>query len=90
MPVASIDQPPTVLRTECGGGAFTLHSPEPLQPYARCVGEWLEQWARDTPGAPAFAEPAQAGAWTTLSWGTASEIQGSTIVRRKDEASCAG
>ena len=68
MPVASIDQPPTVLRTECGGGAFTLHSPEPLQPYARCVGEWLEQWARDTPGAPAFAEPAQAGAWTTLSW----------------------
>ncbi len=68
MPSVPIDRPPAVVRTECGGGAFTLHSPEPLQPYARCVGEWLEQWARATPDAPAFAEPAAAGGWTTLSW----------------------
>ncbi len=68
MAQASIEQAPAVVRTECGGGTFTLHSPEPLQAYARCVGEWLEQWARDTPHAPAFAEPAAAGGWTTLSW----------------------
>ena len=60
--------PPQVTRTDLGGGAFTLQSPEPLRPYARCVGEWLEQWARETPDTAAFAEPASGGAWTTLSW----------------------
>ena len=33
--------PPRTVKTELGGGAFTLHHPEPLAPYARCVGEWL-------------------------------------------------
>ena len=67
MRMASMARPPAVVRTECGGGVFTLHSPEPLQPYSRCVGDWLERWARETPDAPAFAEPAPAGGWTTLS-----------------------
>jgi feruloyl-CoA synthase len=44
-------------RVSLGDGAFTLNHPEPLRPYARCVGEWLEQWARQTPQALAFAEP---------------------------------
>ena len=30
--------PPRTVKTELGDGAFTLHSPEALQPYARCVG----------------------------------------------------
>ena len=38
-------------KVELGGGAFVLHSPEPLAPYARCVGEWLEQWGTGCPGA---------------------------------------
>ncbi|MEE4465139.1 hypothetical protein V2S84_23960, partial [Azotobacter chroococcum] len=37
-------------------GAFILRSPEPLQPYARCIGEWLERWARETPGRTFLAE----------------------------------
>ncbi len=49
-----------------------LRCPEPLQPHARCVGEWLEHWAATTPDAIAFAEPAaqapSAAAWTRLSW----------------------
>ena len=49
-----------------------LRCPEPLQPHARCVGEWLEHWAAQTPDAIAFAEPAavaDTGArWKTLSW----------------------
>jgi feruloyl-CoA synthase len=71
--------PPRTVKTDLGGGAFTLHSPDPLQPYARCVGEWLERWALQTPDAPAFAERASApdaasagGAnpgWTVLRWG---------------------
>jgi feruloyl-CoA synthase len=60
--------PRRAVRTDLGGGAFTLHNPEPLGPYARCIGEWLERWARETPDAPAFAEPTDPGAWTVLSW----------------------
>jgi feruloyl-CoA synthase len=60
--------PRRVVKTELGGGAFTLHSPEPLAPYARCVGDWLERWAQETPDAPAFAEPAPGGGWLALDW----------------------
>jgi feruloyl-CoA synthase len=51
-------------------GGFVLRSPEALAPYARCVGEWLEHWARETPDARAVAEPAPAvaGGWRALSW----------------------
>jgi feruloyl-CoA synthase len=60
--------PRRTLRTELGAGAFKLRHPEPLGPYARCVGEWLERWARETPEAPAVAEPAGDGRWTVLGW----------------------
>ena len=57
-------------RQERGAGVFVLSSPEPLQPFERCVGEWLERWARETPQAPAFAEPdaASPGGWRVLDW----------------------
>ena len=63
--------PPRTEKIDLGGGAFELRCPEPLAPYVRCVGEWLEQWAQATPDAPAFAEPAAGAAsgWRTLSWG---------------------
>ena len=61
--------PRRAVREDLPGGAFVLRSPERLQPFERCVGEWLERWARETPDAPAFAEPALGGGWTTLSWG---------------------
>ncbi len=64
--------PRQTVKTPLPGGGFVLDSPAPLQPYARCVGEWLEQWARDTPDAPAVAEPAGAagsGEWRRLNWG---------------------
>jgi feruloyl-CoA synthase len=60
--------PRAVLREDRPDGCFVLRSPEPLAPYERCVGEWLERWARETPDAPAFAEAAAGGGWTTLSW----------------------
>jgi len=56
-------------RINLGGGAYLLRHPEPLQPYARCVGEWIEHWARTTPDAAALAEPDGAGVWTVLPWG---------------------
>ncbi len=60
--------PRRVLRQELAGGAFVLRSPEPLRESARCVGEWLERWAHETPDAMAFAEPAPGGGWQRLSW----------------------
>jgi feruloyl-CoA synthase len=45
-----------------------LRSPEPLQPYARCVGEWLERWAAETPDALALAERDGEGGWRCLTW----------------------
>ena len=52
------------------GGAFVLRSPEPLQPFERCVGEWVERWARETPDARAVAEPdaRQPDGWQALTW----------------------
>jgi feruloyl-CoA synthase len=60
--------PPRAVRTQLDGGCFLLRSPEPLQPYARCIGEWLEQWAAQTPDAPAFAERDPQGQWQRLTW----------------------
>jgi len=57
-------------------GGFLLESPEPLQPYGRCVGEWLERWAQQTPQAVAFAEPAAGGGWRSLDWRTLREQVG--------------
>ncbi|MFN5167768.1 MAG: feruloyl-CoA synthase [Pseudomonadota bacterium] len=64
--------PRQTVRENLPGGAFVLRNPEPLGPYPRAAGAWLEHWAATTPDAPAFAEPAPGdttgGAWVTLSW----------------------
>ena len=66
-------------RRPLGAGAFVLSHPEPLGPYARCVGEWLERWAQTTPDAPAFAEPVPGSpdaGWRKLSYATLREQVG--------------
>jgi feruloyl-CoA synthase len=62
--------PPGAERLTLSDGSFVLRSPQALGPYARCIGDWLEQWARDTPDAPAFAErlPGPDGGWRHLTW----------------------
>jgi len=57
-------------RQERDGGVFVLRTPEPLQSFERCVGEWLERWARETPDARAVAEPDASlpEGWRALSW----------------------
>ena len=69
--------PRRTVREDRPGGEFVLRSPEPLQPFVRCVGEWLERWAAETPEAPAFAEPDGQGGWTVLSWGALRQRVGS-------------
>lgn len=49
-------------------GSIVLRSPEALGPYARCIGEWIERWARETPDALALAERAAPDRWRRMTW----------------------
>jgi len=60
--------PARAVRTDRSDGSIVLQSPESLEPFARCVGEWVEQWSCDTPDAIALAERDATGSWRTLSW----------------------
>ena len=70
--------PPATVRIDFDDGSFALRSPVALQPYARCVGEWLERWAQETPQTTALAERLpdgddsgdgdRAGDWRRLSY----------------------
>ncbi|KQO32293.1 feruloyl-CoA synthase [Acidovorax sp. Leaf84] len=57
-------------QTRADDGSITLQSPVPLGDYARCIGEWLEHWARETPDALALAERDEKGEhWRRLTYG---------------------
>lgn len=59
--------PPRVLHEKCPDGSFVLRSPEPLLPYARCVGQWLEHWAVARPQQTFLAEQRD-GQWFEMSY----------------------
>jgi len=61
--------PALIERTDLDDGAFILANPQPLGEIARCVGEWLDDWARRTPNALFLAERDAAGEWRKLSYG---------------------
>ncbi|HHU94074.1 MAG TPA: AMP-binding protein, partial [Alcaligenaceae bacterium] len=56
-------------------GGFILRSPEPLGPYARCVGEWLEKWAQETPDA-LYLAAREGDGWRELSYAQVRETIG--------------
>jgi feruloyl-CoA synthase len=69
--------PPSTVRLDLDDGSFVLRSRIGLRPYARCVGEWIERWARETPGALAFAERDETGSgWRTLDYGELRRVIG--------------
>ncbi|HET6599645.1 MAG TPA: feruloyl-CoA synthase [Burkholderiaceae bacterium] len=57
-------------------GSTVLRSPEALGAYDRCIGAWLERWARESPDALAFAERAAAGGWRRVTWREARGLVG--------------
>ncbi|MBI5279074.1 MAG: feruloyl-CoA synthase [Burkholderiales bacterium] len=67
---------PRVVREELAGGGFVLRHPEPLQPFARCIGDGLEHWARTTPEALFLAERDESGGWRRLSYAQVREAVG--------------
>jgi feruloyl-CoA synthase len=58
-----------------GDGTVLLRSPVPLDPPARCVGEWLVHWAQHRPHKAFLAERASPAApWTLLTYAEALRI----------------
>ena len=67
-PFASLRFAPAAVEVERrDDGVRVLRSPQPLQPYARCLGEHLERWARETPERCFLAERAGAD-WRRLTY----------------------
>ena len=60
--------PPRTALIRFDDDTFVLRSPEPLKPYARCIGDWLERWSRETPDAVAFAQRGADGAVVQVTW----------------------
>ncbi|MCC6656972.1 MAG: feruloyl-CoA synthase [Rhodocyclaceae bacterium] len=70
-PFASLDFAPAAVDVERReGGVQVLRSPQPLQPYARCLGEHLERWAGEAPERIFLAERAGEG-WRRIAYGEA-------------------
>ncbi len=59
---------PAVEKEDLPGGGFILRSPQPLGEVTRCIGDWLEDWARRTPNALFLAERDAEGEWVKLSY----------------------
>ncbi|MGL5167629.1 MAG: feruloyl-CoA synthase [Afipia sp.] len=60
---------PSIVAERKADGSGWLKSTTPLQSYSRCVGDWLEHWARKTPDTMFLAERASADApWTKLTY----------------------
>src|SRR5258705_8641593 len=60
---------PTIIVDRRSDGSIILKSTEALRPSARCVGDWLEPWARETPERIFLGERASVQApWTTVTY----------------------
>jgi feruloyl-CoA synthase len=60
---------PEIVAERRADGSIWLKSATPLQPGARCVGDWLEQWARQTPERIFLGERSSVDApWTTVTY----------------------
>jgi feruloyl-CoA synthase len=60
---------PEIAADRRADGTIWLKSTAPLQPHARCVGDWLEHWARQTPERVFLGERLGADApWTTVTY----------------------
>ena len=70
-PFASLRFAPAAVDVERrDDGVRVLRSPQQLRPYARCLGEYLERWAREAPERCFLAERADA-VWRRLTFGEA-------------------
>jgi feruloyl-CoA synthase len=60
---------PAIIADRRADGSIILKSTTPLQPTARCIGDWLELWAREAPERILLADRASADApWSTVTY----------------------
>ncbi len=60
---------PAIVVDRRSDGSIILKSTEALRPSARCIGDWLEHWARETPERIFLGERASVAApWTTVTY----------------------
>lgn len=59
---------PAVIKQDLPNGGFVLTSPYPLENVTRCIGDWLEYWAKTTPNALFLAERGPDGEWIKLTY----------------------
>lgn len=70
--VAGLFAAPRTVAEHRADGSIVLRSPDPLRAGARCVGDWLEQWARQKPDAIFLAERGNVETpWTTVTYAQA-------------------
>lgn len=69
---------PAIVAVSRGDGSILVRSTTPLKPSARCVGDWLEHWARQAPERIFLGERASA----EVPWSTVSYRDALGIVRR--------
>src|SRR5882724_5908973 len=68
-PAETLFAKPAISADRRADGSIVLKSTMPLQEGARCVGDWLEHWARLTPQRIFLADRASADApWRTVSY----------------------
>ncbi|OAF09415.1 feruloyl-CoA synthase [Bradyrhizobium centrolobii] len=69
---SSLFATPKTVAEHRADGSILLRSPDPLRDSARCIGDWLEQWARQTPDTIFLAERGNVEApWTTVTYAQA-------------------
>lgn len=72
--VPAIFATPAVTVTPCPDGTVLIENPVALEPYARCVGEFLEHWARAAPDRNFLMERNRAtGSWDGVTYAQALE-----------------
>ena len=60
---------PAIVADRRADGSILVRSTAPLQPGARCIGDWLEHWARQAPDRIFLADRASADApWSTVTY----------------------
>ena len=60
---------PAIVADRRADGSILVKSTTPLQPGARCIGDWLEHWARQAPDRIFLADRASADApWSTVTY----------------------
>src|SRR5436190_13465284 len=60
---------PAIVADRRADGSIVVRSTVPLQPGARCIGDWLEHWARQAPERIFLADRTSADApWSTVTY----------------------